>query len=107
MHVLYTFGKLPVDSGDDWHMHAKWEKNNGEIKDWDDRKKCSDDSNGKSLKDLCCRNNAAGISVATVEVWFYAAEVETEPNNWEDATASTAGYCYFEYGMKCNCRDCD
>ena len=93
--------------GNDWHMHAKWKKNNGDIKDWDDRRKCSDDRNGKSLKDLGCSNNAEGIPVATVAVWFYAAAVDTEPNDWEDATDSTTGYCYFEYEMKCNCGDCD
>ena len=93
--------------GDEWHMHARWKKNNGDVKDWDDRRKCTDDRNGKSLKDLGCRNNAAGIPVATVEVWSYAAEVDTEPNDWEDANASTQGYCYFEYEMKCNCGDCD
>ena len=93
--------------GDEWHMHAKWEKNNGDIKDWDGRRKCTEDRTGKSLKDLGCRNNAAGIPVANVEVWFYAAAVDTEPNDWEDANASSQGYCYFEYEMKCNCGDCD
>ena len=94
-------------SGDEWHMHAKWKKNSGDVKGWDDRRKCTDDRTGKSLKDLGCRNNAAGIPVATVEVWFYAAAVDTEPSNWEDATDATTGYCYFKYEMKCNCRDCD